>query len=137
MKVLLPQWVTIGAPGLSASSTSKTAGQLLEVEPDLRDGLVGGFLGLGEDGDDRLALEADALLGEDELLLGLDADEPEDGVRLCGTSAAVRARTKPGHPLGLARVDAPDPRVMERAPDHLEVEHAGHDAVGREHASGR
>ena len=107
-------------------------GQLLEVEADLRDGLVGRLLGLGHDGHDRLALEADAVLGQHELLFGLDADEPEDRVPVVRDVRRGQGPDEPGNALGLGQVDAPDLRVMERAPDHLEVEHAGEDAVGRE-----
>ena len=57
-------------------------GQLLEVEAHRGGGLDRGRLGLGEDRDDRLAHVADAVDGEDELLLGLDADQAEDRVHV-------------------------------------------------------
>ena len=89
-------------------------GQLLEVQPDLRDRFVGGLLGLGHDGDDRLALEADALLGEHELLFGLDADEPEDRVAVVRDVGGGQGPDEAGDSLGLGGVDAPDQRVVER-----------------------
>ena len=99
--------------GLERLLDVEDGGQLLEVEPDLGDGLQGGLLGLGDDGDDRLALEPDTVLGQHELLLRLDADEPEDRVRVVRDVRRGQGPDEAGHPLGLGQVDALDPRVMD------------------------
>ena len=100
--------------GLERLLDVEDGGQLLEVEADLGDGLPGRLLGLGEDRDDRLALEADAVLGEDELLLRLHADEPQDRVRVVRDVRRGQGPDEPGDALGVGQVDAPDPRVVER-----------------------
>ena len=104
--------------------------QLLQVELDLRHRFQGRCLRLGDDGDDRLALVTDAVLGQHELLLGLHPDEAQDRVAVVRDVAGRQGTDEAGNPLGGGEVDAPDPRVMERAPDHLQVEHAREGAVG-------
>ena len=104
--------------------------QLLEVEPDPGDRLEGRLLGLGEDRDDRLALEPDALLGEDELLLGLHSDKRQDRVAVVRDVGGGEGADKARDALRVGQVDPPDPGVVEGAADHLEVEHAGERPVG-------
>ena len=97
MNVLLPQWVTIGAPGLSASSTSKTAGSSSRSRRTFATASMAASSVSATIGDDRLALEPDAVLGEDELLLGLDADERRGSCSGCG---GRRPRSGPGRSPG-------------------------------------
>ena len=58
--------------------------QFLEIEMDLRDGLECCRFGFGHDCDDRLALEADAVLGQNEFLFRLDPDQRQDRVPVVG-----------------------------------------------------
>ena len=132
MNVLLPQWVTIGAPGASASSTSKTAGSSSRSRRTFATASQAAASVSARIATIGLALEADAVLGEDELLLRLDADEPEDRVRVVRDVRGGQRADEPGHALRLGQVDALDPGVVERAADHLEVEHPGERPVGRE-----
>ncbi len=106
--------------------------QLLEVESDPGHRLVRGRLRLGHDGDDGLALETDTILGQHELLFWLDTDERQDGVPVVRHVRGDQGPDEARHPLGLGQVDATDARVMQRAADHLQMEHAGEDAIRRE-----
>ena len=137
MNVLLPQWVTTGAPGASASSTSNTAGsssrsrRTRATASSAASSVSARIATIGS------PLNRTRSYGEHELLLGLDADEAEDRVDVVRHVLAVSARTKPGTRSASDRSMPPDPRVVERAADHLEVEHPGERAVGGELASGR
>ena len=108
--------------------------QLLEVQPDLRDGLHCRLLGLGHDRDDRgdrLALVTDAILGQDELLLRLHPDEPEDRIHVVRHVCMRDRADEPRDTLRFRQVDAPDPGVVDRAAHDLEVEHSRKRVVGR------
>jgi hypothetical protein len=108
MKVFVPQWVTIGAPGFE-----------------------GGVLRSGDDRDDRLATVADAIHRQDELFLGLHADEAEDRVHVVGDVRVGERPDEARDTLGVAQVDTPDPGVVDRASHDLEVEHPREGVVGR------
>ncbi len=135
MKVFVPQWVTIGAPGRSASSTSNTAGSSSRSR---RTFATASYAAASVSA--RIATIGSPLYrtrscGEDELLLRLDADEPEDRVHVVRHVRVGEGADEPGHALGLGQVDAPHQRVVGRAPDHLEVEHPGERPVRGEHAA--
>ena len=105
-------------------------GQLLEVEAHRGGRLDRGRLGLGEDRDDRLAHVAHAIDGEDELLLGLDADQAEDRVHVVRHVLVGQRADVALDPLRPGQVDTADPGVVEGAADHPQVEHPREGEVG-------
>ena len=111
--------------GLQRLLDVEDRGQLLEVELDPLDRLVGRLLALGHDRGDRLAAVADALGGEHLLLVRLDPDQAEDRVDVLGDVRGGQRAHEAGDLLGLAEVDPLDARVHERVADHLEMEHPG------------
>jgi hypothetical protein len=100
--------------------------QRLEIELDRgerglrRRGVVGG------DGGQRLAAIADAIAGERKLVL-------RDRDHAVGNRAVVARdhRAHAGHRARSRRVDAPDPRVRDRAPQDRADERAARREVGR------
>ena len=107
-----------------ASSTSRTARQLLPVDAHLGDGVAGLALGLGDDGGDRLALVGDLLLREQRLVVEAEVEQRQERVEVLRHVAAGDDAHDAGHALGGGGVDAADAGMVVRAADAADVQQA-------------
>ena len=118
--------------GLQRLLDVEDGGKLLVVDLDLGDRGARRRLRLGDHGEHRLALKAHLVDRQHRLVIGLDLDQPEDGVDVRRDVGMAENAHDARHLQRRGSIDVPDAGVMMRAAHHLQVQHAARVAVGVE-----
>ena len=99
-------------------------GQRLIVDADPCEGLEGLAVAVGDNSHDRFALVAHLVDRERGLVVLAEIDEAQQCVEVARHVSAANDAANPRAALGLAGVDAADPRVRVRTAQHLQMQHA-------------
>ncbi len=129
MNVLLPQLVTIGAPGFSASSTSKTAGNSSSSSRTFETASSAAASDSATIATIASPLNRTRSSARTNSSSGSTPIRAKDRVDVVWHVRGGQGADEARHALGLRQIDPRDPRVMHGAADHLEVQHAREGAV--------